>query len=123
MFLSTSVAVTVAPGTPAPLESVMLPRSVPVTACAAARDGTSMSRELNTSEPSSDPHRPLDATSELRRIRTFLLEQVQNGHQPQPVSAAPGILIGNALIVPGVVASDSRFAVRYSWFAKSCRNR
>jgi hypothetical protein len=40
MLVCTSVAVTVTPGTEPPLESLMLPRSVPVTACAAAREGT-----------------------------------------------------------------------------------
>jgi hypothetical protein len=36
MFVCCSVAVTVAPGTAAPLESVTFPSSVPVTACALA---------------------------------------------------------------------------------------
>src|SRR5215831_12451636 len=40
MLVWTSVAVTATPGTAPPLESVMFPRSVPVTACAAALDGT-----------------------------------------------------------------------------------
>jgi hypothetical protein len=39
MLVRVSVAVTVAPGTAAPLASVMFPRSVPVTACALAVDG------------------------------------------------------------------------------------
>ncbi len=39
LFVCVSVAVTVAPGTAAPLESVTLPSSVPVTACALTIDG------------------------------------------------------------------------------------
>jgi hypothetical protein len=39
VFVLTSVAVTVAPGTVPPVESLMLPSSVPVTACAAAGRG------------------------------------------------------------------------------------
>ena len=69
MFLPTSVAVTVAPGTAPPLESVTLPSSVPVTACAAAIDGMSMSTALAITA-SIGPRKLLDATCRLRRIRS-----------------------------------------------------
>jgi hypothetical protein len=53
MFVLTSVAVTVAPGTPAPLSSVTVPSSVPLAACAAASDGR-IRTTTSTSAPKAD---------------------------------------------------------------------
>jgi hypothetical protein len=69
MFLSTSVAVTVAPGIAAPLESVMLPSRVPVTAWAEAMDGMVMKKALTASAMRSGAYNVRDTTDELRRMK------------------------------------------------------
>jgi hypothetical protein len=73
MFLSTSVAVTVAPGIAAPLESVMLPSRVPVTACAAAVDGMARSKALMARAMRSGADDARDTTDTLRGMKQFLL--------------------------------------------------
>src|SRR3954453_20641167 len=69
MLVRVSVATTVAPGTAAPDESVTLPSSWPVTACARALDGT---MRVIPSATARATHRSAtdlrDAVLELRRI-------------------------------------------------------
>src|SRR6266542_1983305 len=76
MFLSTSVAVTVAPGIAAPLESVMFPRRVPVTAWAEAVDGMVTMKALMASATRSGAYNARDTTDKVRGINRFLLMNI-----------------------------------------------
>src|SRR3954453_12944291 len=68
MFVRVSVATTVAPGTAAPDESVTLPSSVPVTACACAAAGTMRAAPSTSARAAQTRENTLPDAFKLRRI-------------------------------------------------------